>query len=228
MDYFDIKIDGEIRRLGAANIVRGCYTSDNFPNDSLCKLFTRNASNLINTVTNNYINIAEQTNRGIDLTVSYGHQLPWDVKMNVDLQSTWQLKDTIALFADTVEDNNGFVEDPDWTGRLNFRFTKNDWTAFWGVNMIGKASDAETEDTQNAAGTTFYKVHTEFTAYHNISLQKKFEGFTLLGGVSNVFNEAPPAVTLGQGEYSTVGGSVFASQYDYLGRRVFLNISTHF
>ena len=54
------------------------------------------------------------------------------------------------------------------------------------------------------------------------------DGFTILGGVSNVFNETPPAVTLGQGEYSTVGGSVFASQYDYLGRRVFLNISTHF
>jgi iron complex outermembrane receptor protein len=228
VDYFDIKIDGEIRRLGASNIVRGCYTSDNFPNDSLCKLFTRNASNLINNVTNNYINIAEQVNRGIDLTVSYGQQLPWDVKMNVDLQSTWQLKDTIALFADTVEDNNGFVGDPDWTGRLNFRFTKDDWTAFWGINMIGKASDAETEPTQNTAGTTFYKVHTEFTAYHNVSLQKKFDGFTILGGVSNVFNETPPAVTLGQGEYSTVGGSVFASQYDYLGRRVFVNISTRF
>ena len=94
--------------------------------------------------------------------------------------------------------------------------------------MIGKASDAESYATQNTAGTTFYKVHTEFTAYHSLSLQKKFDDWTLLAGMANVFNETPPALTLGQGQYSTVGSSVLASQYDYIGRRMFVNITARF
>jgi iron complex outermembrane recepter protein len=228
VDYFDIRVNNEITQLGAARIVNGCYRSLSFPTDQLCTLFKRGPSNLITTVTNNYLNIATQVNKGLDLTVNYGQELPWDVRMDVELQSTWQFKDTTALFADTVVDTNGFVGDPDWTGQLNFRFSKGDWTGFWGVDMVGKASDAEDYADHNAAKTTFYKVHTEFTAYHNISLQKKFEDFTLLGGVANLFNEAPPQVTQSAGNYNMVGRSVLSSQYDYIGRRVFVSFQSKF
>ncbi|HQR91313.1 MAG TPA: TonB-dependent receptor, partial [Caulobacter sp.] len=229
VDYFEIEVNDEITRLGAARIVAGCYRSLTFATDPLCNLFTRTpGSNLINSVTNNYLNIAEQANRGIDLTVRYGQELPWDSKLTVDLQTTWQLEDTTALFAGTTIDENGFVGDPDWTGQLNFRLTKGDWTGFWGIDMVGKASDAEDYADKNAAGTTFYKIHTEFTAYHSLSLQKKFDDWSILGGVANVFSEEPPAVSLGQGNYSTVGSSVLASQYDYFGRRLFVNITARF
>ena len=172
--------------------------------------------------------IRDRVNRGLDVTMNYGQELPWDVRMDMELQSTWQFKDTTALFADTVVDTNGFVGDPDWTGQMNFRFSKGDWTAYWGVDMIGKASDAENYADKNAAGTTFYKVHTEFTAYHSLSLQKRFEDFTLLGGVANIFNEAPPQVTQSQGNYNMVGRSVLASQYDYIGRRMFVSFQAKF
>lgn len=229
VDYFDINVKNEVTQLGAATIVNQCYRSLNFPNDRLCSLFARNpGSHLITTVTDNYINIAEQISRGIDLTVQYGVDLPWDVRMTTELQSTWQLKDTEAKFADTIVDQNGFVGDPDWTGQLNLSFQKGDWTGFWGVDMVGKASDAETEVNRNTAGTLFYKIHTEFTAYHNVSLRKKFDDWSITGGVSNLFDEHPPALTIGQGRYETVGTSVLASQYDYLGRRAFLNIKAHF
>ncbi|WP_454759072.1 TonB-dependent receptor plug domain-containing protein [Caulobacter segnis] len=228
VDYFDIKVSDEVTQLGAARIVNGCYKSLTFPTDPLCSLFKRGPSNLITTVTDNYLNIAKQVNRGLDLTVNYGQDLPWDIRLDTELQSTWQFKDTTALFADTVVDSNGFVGDPDWTGQLNFRFTKGDWAALWGIDMIGKASDAEDYADKNTAGTTFYKVHTEFTAYHSLSLQKKFEDFTLLGGVANIFNEAPPQVTLSQGNYNTVGRSVLASQYDYIGRRMFVSFQAKF
>ncbi len=229
VDYFEIEVNDEITQLGAARIVDGCYSSLTFASEPLCNLFTRTpGSNLISTVTNNYLNIAEQSNRGIDLTVRYGQELPWDSKLTVDLQSTWQLEDTTALFAGTTIDDNGFVGDPDWTGQLNFRLTKGDWTGFWGIDMVGKASDAEDYDDRNTAGTSLYKIHTEFTAYHSVSLQKKFDDWSILGGVANVFNEAPPAVSLGQGDYDTVGGSVLSSQYDYFGRRLFVNITARF
>lgn len=228
VDYFDIQVNNEITQLGAGRIVNGCYRSLSFPTDQLCSLFKRGPSNLITTVTDNYLNIANQVNKGLDLTVNYGQDLPWDVRMDMELQSTWQFKDTTALFADTVVDSNGFVGDPDWTGQLNFRFSKGDWTAFWGVDMVGKASDAEDYADSNAAKTTFYKIHTEFTAYHSFSLQKRFEDWSVLGGVANVFNEEPPQVTMSAGNYSMVGRSVLSSQYDYIGRRVFVGIQAKF
>ncbi|NGM50174.1 TonB-dependent receptor [Caulobacter sp. 602-2] len=228
LDYFDIEVKNEIDQLGAANIISGCYRSLNFPTDPLCSLFDRGPSNLITTVTDNYLNISTQKNRGIDLTVNYSHDLPADIRMTIDLQSTWQLEDKKALFADFVEDNNGRVGDPDWTGQLNFRFSRGDWTGFWGVDMVGKASDAEFFDDRNAAGTTFYKIHTEFTAYHSLSLQKRFEDWSVVGGVANLFNELPPQVTMAQGDYNMVGRSVLSSQYDYIGRRVFLSMQAKF
>jgi iron complex outermembrane receptor protein len=228
VDYFDIEVNNEITQLGPNRIISGCYRSTTFPTDKLCSLFQRGPSHLITTVTDNYLNIASQKNRGIDLTINYAHDLPWDSKLSVELQSTWQLEDTTALFADDVKDTNGFVGDPDWTGQLNFMVEKGDWTGFWRVDMIGKASDAETEADHNAAGTTFYKIHTEFTAYHSLSVQKEFDSWTLLGGVANLFGEDPPQVTLSQGNYSTVGRSVLASQYDYVGRRLFVRMTAKF
>jgi iron complex outermembrane receptor protein len=229
LDYFDITVKNEITQLGSANIVSGCYRSLSFPTDPLCGLFTRNASTFnIITITNNYLNIADQTNRGIDLTVRYATDLPWETKLTVDLQSTWQLKDTTALFADNVVDSNGFVGDPDWTGQLNFRLERGDVTAFWGVDMVGKASDAEDYADTAQSGAVKLKVHTEFTAYHNVSLQKKFDNVTLLGGVANLFDEAPPAVSQNAGNYNMTGYSVLSSQYDYIGRRVFVNITAKF
>jgi len=228
VDYFDIEVNNEITQLGAARIVNQCYRSLSFPTDKLCSLFTRGPSHLITDITDNYLNIASQKNRGIDLTVNYTRALPWDTKLSVELQSTWQLKDTTALFADTVVDTNGFVGDPDWTGQLNFTLEKGDWTGYWSVNMIGKASDAEDYVDHNTAGTTFYKVHTEFTAYHSVSLMKKFDDWTLMGGVANLFGEDPPQVTQSQGNYNMVGRSVLASQYDYIGRRLFVRMTAKF
>jgi iron complex outermembrane receptor protein len=228
VDYFDIEVNDEITQLGAARIVTGCYRSLSFPTDPLCSLFKRGPSGLVTAVTDNYLNIASQLNKGLDLTVNYGQELPWDVRLDMELQSTWQFKDTTALFADTVVDSNGFVGDPDWTGQLNFRFTKGDWAALWGIDMVGKASDAEDYADSNTTKTTFYKVHTEFTAYHSISLQKKFEDFTLLGGVANLFDEAPPQVSQNAGNYNMVGRSVLSSQYDYIGRRLFVSFQAKF
>ena len=229
LDYFDITVKNEITQLGSANIVDGCYRSLTFPTDPLCGLFTRNPTTFnIVTITDNYLNIADQTNRGIDLTVRYGAELPWDTKLTVDLQSTWQLKDTTALFADNVVDSNGFVGDPDWTGQLNFRLERGDVTAFWGIDMVGKASDAEDYADTAQSGAVKLKVHTEFTAYHSLSLQKKFDQMTLLLGVANLFDEAPPAVSQNAGNYNMTGYSVLSSQYDYIGRRAFVNITAKF
>jgi outer membrane receptor protein involved in Fe transport len=44
-------------------------------------------------------------------------------------------------------------------------------------------------------------------------------------GVSNLFDEDPPFVTVLSGEYDAVGNVPLESQYDFFGRTVFLNIT---
>ena len=72
---------------------------------------------------------------------------------------------------------------------------------------------------------------TEEVIYHSASVTREFEdwGLQVRLGVSNVFDEEPPRVTtLNLGEVESVGNSAFYSQYDWLGRRFFLNLTKTF
>lgn len=148
VDYFEIEVEDEVRTFGAANILSQCYRSTAYPGNPFCSLFTRapatdpNRPNQIITVNNSYVNVASQTNRGIDLTVRYGHEFSFG-DLTLDGQFTWQLQDEVNLLGGFVEDDNGETTEPDFTGRLSARFDRGDWTAFWGVQFIGKTSDTE-------------------------------------------------------------------------------------
>ena len=69
----------------------------------------------------------------------------------------------------------------------------------------------------------------EFTSFHSVSLSYDSDnGWRISGGVSNLFDELPPAAT----SFATTvqGNSVFGSQYTeaFYGRRGFLRVSKTF
>jgi len=146
VDYFEIEVDDEVRQFGAYNIAYQCYSRQDYPNNPYCGLLTRatGATREILTINNSYVNVASQTNRGIDLNVRYVNEFDFG-RLQIEGEFTWQLEDqTQLLGSSTVEDFNGTTYDydgPDFTGNINARFTRNDWTVFWGMNIIGKASD---------------------------------------------------------------------------------------
>ena len=146
IDYFDIEVSDEVRQFGAANIAFQCYSRSDYPNNPYCGLLARDTGPTpsILSVNDSYINVASQKNRGIDLNVSYEHDFDFG-RLRVESQFTWQLEDkTQLLGSSAVEDLNGTTysyDGPDFTGEVNVRFDKDDWTAFWGMNVIGKASD---------------------------------------------------------------------------------------
>lgn len=146
VDYFEIEVNNEVRQFGAGNITYQCYSRADYPNNPYCGLITRatGATPQILTINNSYVNVASQKNRGIDLTARYDHEFDFG-RLQVDSQFTWQLEDkTQLLGSSTVENYNGTTygyDGPDFTGEVNIRFDKNDWTAYWGMNIIGKGSD---------------------------------------------------------------------------------------
>jgi len=234
VDYFKIEIEDQITQLGARNILFGCYNSDNFTTEPLCDLFTRNpALNLVSTVTNNFINIAEQTNEGVDIAAQYTRDFSFGT-LTMNTSHTIQMQDELQLLpTSTPTDDNGEFGDPRWVGEVSATLDRGPWSLFWGVDFIGKTSNIDSYggNTGTYFGTPVtFKLKTEETTYHNVSLSRELPfDITVRAGVSNVFDEQPPAVTtLNLGEYSTVGTSAFTSQYDWLGRRFFVNVNKKF
>jgi iron complex outermembrane receptor protein len=244
VDYFDIQLSGEVGTVSAGYIVNGCYDSANFPNDPLCTLFTRyqpgeGAASQLYTlaeINTNFLNISEQSNRGIDIEARYGHETPWG-DLNFDLKLAKQLESgRILQPGSPVEEENGQAGEPEWVGQLNTSFNSGPFSVFWGVRYVGATSEFDEYWSGRTTGPTFLNRPVDVvlgvppTWYHALSFGYELEdlGVTARFGVRNLFNQEPPRVSSAAPDYLTLGGSVIESQYDVFGRTYFLNVSKTF
>jgi iron complex outermembrane receptor protein len=231
IDYFDIRVEDQVAQFGSANIVNLCYILDSYPNE-FCNLFVRNDDptsadyHSIESVQDNYINIAEQQNRGYDLTVRYKRELPWGVDMTVDGQATWTIEDITDFSSIATLNSNGLAGEPAFTAEADVRFEKNDWTFFWGIDHIGHQFPAEpiTGATSRYPDDVVFKRWRESTTYHHVSVRKEWDTLEITAGMRNVFDEHPPAGSFNE---FRVGTSAL-NNYDLIGRRLFFNISKSF
>lgn len=253
VDYFDISVKDEIATLSAAQILSGCYRSENFgTSEALCALFSRRAAGTstqfaVDRVSASFINIAEQRNEGLDVTINVTQDLGKFGKLSVLSQMTWQFKDEIAVLPGVIQDNNGESGDPKWTGDLNIVWSPTESTSlFYGLDVIGQTNDDEdykrlvANNSLCQTGTVLYgdycvELTGEKKFYHSFSISQKVgKTFELTLGVANLFNTKPPRTTIQGGNtlnnnaVSTLGNSVFASQYDLLGRRFFINATARY
>jgi len=242
VDYFDIEVKDEVDVIGARNITFGCYESAFFPDEPLCDLFDRAPANAtggiipfsIIEIRDSYINISRQKNRGLDIALRYVQDLSFGT-LTVDSQHTLQFEDTLGLFDNTEEDHAGEAGHPDWVANLNFTLERDQWSFYWGINHIGKTDNYASFGASTATWYDDEVVHldlvAEATTYHNLSVSRAFRnGITARLGVANVFDEEPPkmsAYTTGS-EVDVIGNVAFYSQYDWFGRRYFLDIGKTF
>ncbi len=245
VDFFKIKVQDEITQLGGANILFGCYDSENFATEPLCDLFTRGqfgAPFNVANINDKFVNISTQTNSGVDVAVDVRHDFGKLGSLSARADMTWQLKDDLRLLETSpISSTNGEIGSPKWIG--DFRFT---WEApsggtslFYGVNVIGGTSDVQDFLNRNGGnpcitsltrGVYCPVLTTKATFYHNLSLTQEIgDRFDITLGVSNLFDTRPPRVSvLNGGQITTLGPVAYASQYSFVGRRAFLNVSTKF
>ena len=268
VDYFDIKVKGEVSQLGANAILKQCYNSASFPNQ-YCDLFNRSGPGTpdpgqILTINDKYINIAQQQTRGIDVTGLIQHEMGGLGQLSFLANMSWTLKQSFALFAGQDENLLGVIDLDNatrtgtrkWVGdfRLTWR-ARGGWTFFWGTEIFSGASNEKEFRDNNGTnpgslcvdsfnldidgnptaiplrGHYCVAVKVPATWYHNASITKEIgKKFDLTIGMRNVFNTKPPQVSLigGAGDPGTIGPVVATSQYDFLGRRMFINISRKF
>ena len=256
VDYFDIEVNGEISQLGPAAILSGCYNSEDFATEPLCDLFTRgqNATAIyqIDEIYDQYINIARQRNSGVDVSANLAHDMGDLGLFSLRAEMTWQTRDRFQLLPTSEpETDNGEAGSPDWIGDFRASWAHpSGFSAFYGINVIGGTSNVDDflEDnsgdpcldsfnTDNPAGDLpIYgrycpDLTTPTTFYHNFSLTQEIADgrAEVTAGLSNIFDTRPPRVSvLNGGQIGLLGPVVAASQYPFVGRRAFLNVSVKY
>lgn len=245
VDYFDIRVRDEITQLGAGNILRGCYDSADFANEPLCDLFTRGQTaapfNVAN-IQDKFINIASQRNSGIDVAANIRHDLGKLGSVSLTADMTWQIKDNLILLPGSPgTSTNGEAGSPKWVGdfRLNWQSQGGGTSLFYGINVIGGTSNLQDLLDDNGGNACINSliygrycpdVTTPATFYHNVSFTQEInDRFDITVGLSNLFDTRPPRVSILNGQQiSTLGPVVAASQYPFVGRRAFINVSAKF
>jgi iron complex outermembrane receptor protein len=239
LDYFDFEVNDQVSQLGGERIIGLCYESDfGFAfggTEPLCGRFDRTGLNLgIDNIRDSFINVAQQTNKGYDLTVQYDTDIG-PGSLGIYAQFTKQTEDIQALFEETAEDFNGRIGEPEWVGATNVTYYLNNWSFFWGMHWVGETNSEEQLGGNTALyrGETYRTVwYTDDVFYHNFSASYNWDnGLRVLVGVANAFDENPPQLSRlpsSQDEYIMVGNSLLTSNYDIFGRRLFANLTWNF
>lgn len=228
LDRFDIKVDNGVASIGGANILSKCYDDPTFrAGGSFCRLVSaRAAGTNALVITNGFINLATDVVRGIDITARYTNDVGTG-RLRTNLSLTRFDETSNRLYAtDPLLDNNGTVTNPSWSGGLDVNYTVQGWNYYYGLEFVGKTSSYEYLGEDPATST--YKFDTPDYFLHSASIQYKdtVGKWSATLGVRNIADTKPPQIS--SGYYNKVGNAPLYSGYDYLGRRVFLNVSKSF
>jgi len=235
IDYFKVQISDEISNLGGANIVSRCYASTDFANEPLCDLFTRrDGSNQndwgIDQVNGGYVNIAAQVARGVDYQFSYNDDFDFG-SIRFTLDHTMQIERTSQLFEDS-EYNNLISEmgNPKHNGVARLTYSNDDFYVTWAARYYDATNDyeyyaSETNTTTLNGETVTFIDEARWKTLHTVSGGFEFNDFNFIVGVANVFDEEPAKISSSGFE---LGNAALYSQSDFVGRRIFANISYNF
>ena len=175
-----------------------------------------------------YINVAEQKNRGWDLSIRYATDLAGG-DLVLETRHNYQIEAVTALFEETARDENGQFGEPKWVGDFSASWSKNDWDLRYSLQYIDHVSNVEIADDGEMGTYWGEPVRFEMTAdavmYHNLSAGKFWDnGVTIRFGISNLLDEEPPAVSA-IGGFNLIANSARYPQYDLYGRRAWLNMT---
>lgn len=228
VDRFDLVVDNGVSRAGTANILQRCYDSVGFRQaGGFCRLVdARNPTSNALTVNDSYVNLATDIARGFDYTAQYTNEIG-SGKLKVDLTLTEYRSQAYKLFAeDALDDNNGNVGTPKWSGQLDVKYTLKNWSVYYGLEWVDKTSSYSYYGEDPA--TSRFKLNTPSYFLHSASVtySDSVNKWKATIGVRNLLDEKPPVIS--SGVYNRVGNAPLYSGYDYLGRRVFVNVSKTF
>ncbi len=232
VDFFDIRVDDQVARFGAAAILAACYDDPLFRTPgTLCDFVSgRDANGNIVEVNDSYFNINLQHTQGFDFTARYSRDLGF-ANMLLDYRATLTTVDEDELF-DTAgvgagrRDLNGTLGDPEFVFEGDVRFERGPWTLFYGIDYV---SSQESYTFNNIdPSTSIFVLNVPSYITHDMTLRYDYDDtFQLQVGVRNLTNREPDPVSDVLNRVGTASLSA-ASQQDFIGRRLFLSVKKSF
>jgi outer membrane receptor protein involved in Fe transport len=247
VDYWNVRVKGEVTTLGSL-ILRRCYEADDFPNNEYCALIDprRPAGDpqqgTLDSFLNPYLNVSEQSAEGIDFDVRFEAPVAGG-RFVASATATRNIHQYYQLFATDAKDDyngtlgvQGFGAGPKWVGNLDLRYTfpGDKVTVRYGVKYVGKQDSSAFGEgaTSPFLGAVDVDLVAETYWEHGMSVQWKLEDIgQVTFGVNNLFNAKPPIISscpTSACQYTRIGNRFNSSNYDLIGRSLFLNVTRTF
>ncbi|MDJ0918922.1 MAG: TonB-dependent receptor [Woeseiaceae bacterium] len=245
--YFSIDIEDTVEEQDPGATLARCYADEPNLASPFCDRITRRGVNPENnTVANvdaSFVNIGNQTSKGVDINVRYGNDFnlfdrSWDLNATFTATNYLELEEQVNPDS-PITDRVGEAGFPEWSwiGRLNF--ATGNWGINWRTRFVGKfAKDAEDVNASPGQSTGACTVvlgdatgcirtsSGDEVFYHDVSGVYNRDDWAISFGIRNLLDENPPLVD--QGEAPTRFNYVVQSTYDLWGRRYFVNLSKSF
>lgn len=225
LDYFKIEIDNGVAQAGTENILSKCYEDPDFrTGGGLCNLVTRDPDTKQLSVSDAFTNLSTTKSRGIDFTARYQQDLGAG-QLLFNLTTTHYLSQASKIFDDDeLEEKNGTILWPEWSGTGDVSYTWNEWRVTYGIDWVGSMDSYAYVEEDPTTSEFDLKVPNYYE--HRISVRYKTDTWEATLGVRNLTNKEPP--TISALVYDRVGNAPLYSGYDYVGREFFLNVQKQF
>lgn len=247
LSYFDIKVQNAVNEVNPASIISECYTNPQFPGltSPFCNRITRSGNpdptaNTIALVDSSFLNIGEETARGIDINsrvgadmqTLFGNNAP-PIYVSWSTSTSWAIEQEVEIFGpEDRDDNIGEIGFPKFrfvstasVGYENFEFLLQS-RMISATRQDPEDADGPFEQTEIAGSPIVTEVDFTGTYWiHDISLSWNVDAYSLTAGISNVADRDPPLINEGG---PTRNNAVTSAGYDLFGRTFFLSGQVRF
>lgn len=230
VDYWNIKIENYISRVGTANIGTACFTNQI---QAFCNLITRNAAGQIERIDDRNANSGGLKTSGIDVGANYSirtDSLFENSRIGLSFNGTWLEKyDFTPVVGLSIVNRcagrfgrNCGAPTPKWkhSARVTLGDDGTRLSAQWRyVSAVRDDNDAATFAVERLPSASYV----DLTASFNVGDTVDFNV-----GVSNLFDKQPPILASAQSGGSGEQSNTFPTVYDVLGRSFFVSTRLKF
>jgi len=240
VSFFDITINNTVAEPEASFIIDGCFADPQFaPGTSpFCSLLTRSGgnaqSNFINFVDVSFINIGEETARGIDINSRVSFELFDSLDVSWSTVTTKLIDRQIETFDPSDRNEHvGEIGFNKWKFASTLGVNYGDWEFRMHQRLLG-ATQQDNPDPLNPGAGRFSadgigSRDLDFTGrtwYTDFSATYGSDQWAATLGVRNAFDEDPPLIHSFEGPNRN--NAVSAAGYDFFGRTWFINTTLSF
>ncbi len=199
-NYYDIKVKDSIISPNVGFIVSDCFTREDPQRSAFCDRITASTTgaNLISDVFAGFINLNEESVRGMDFNARFGKEVAIGntlVDLGLSLRANHLIERSSLFIGDdgqpTTDSDQGEVGFQDWTGRLTFTAGIDDFRFSYNIRYIGEF-DQDPDLIDDFSDVFGFDEAGQFIGQ---------TGSTCLGGGSRDANDVPDGVVPGDGVF---------------------------